>query len=94
MNWEKLFSGITNRQFEELAENWYLRTKTLQVTFEQCVDLDRKKERLRKLYLEMLSRMVVITKIYTAYRINQTPVPNKTFDPGGVIPKGPQWPST
>src|SRR3954463_16531005 len=81
MNYKELTKGLTVRQFNEIAENWYTRLNNLK----QWLVANRshpKYTKCIKLIGEMITRMGVIAHFYM--QVNR-PIPKVNFKKGTAI---------
>jgi len=78
MDFKRLLAGLTVRQFNDIAENWYARLNNLKAFY-----LDHpENKKVTALIDEMINRMVVVSSIYI--RLNPPPVPKKKYREGGI----------
>lgn len=79
MNYRVLFKGLTVKQFNEIAENWYARLNSLKDYY----TLNPNNEKVLPLISEMVARMTIISQLYI--QINRPAPPKKEFMKGGVV---------
>jgi hypothetical protein len=70
------------KEFWELAENWYRRTHKLREVAENNNETPERKKKAKKLFLIMVYRMMRLKTMSIKIRTPKTPI---NFKPGGII---------